>query len=455
MDNSQTLKRKYGLLTAICMVVGTVIGSGVFFKAEKVLKPNNGNMAKSLLSVALVGAIMIICSYVFSILARKYEKVNGLVDYAEAALGPRYAYLVGWFMTIIYYPTLTSCLAWVSAQYFCQLFGLPVAGGLHLATAILFLIGGYTVNTLSPKLAGYFQISTTFIKLIPIALMALIGTVVGLINGTTVNAMTTGFSGVSGNTGGILAAVVAFAFAYEGWIITTSINAELKDSKKNLPKALILGSIIVVIVYLVYFLGLTGAVNATTSLGAGPKEAFTALFGNQVFGTVAMAFVVFSCLGTMNGLMLGCSRSMYSVAARGQGPAPEVFSQVDKVTNMPTNSAVFGLFLCAIWLFQWQFGLIEGLLPAVIGWENDELPIITIYAMYIPIFIMLMVKGKELHPVRRFVMPILACLCCVFMVFATIYAYRIQTLYYFIVFAVIMLIGAIFYRKPKSKKDTK
>ena len=236
MDNQ--LKKKYGLITAIAMVVGTVIGSGVFFKAGKVLTNNNGNMAKSLLTVAIVGLIMLICSYVFSILAQRYEKVNGLVDYSEAACGPRYAYYVGWFVSTIYYPTLTSTLAWVSAQYTCTLFGWGAASDLHLAIAALYLIAGYALNALSPKLAGKFQVSATFIKLIPLLLMAIIGTIVGLAKGTTLDAMTANIPVIGADgapvNGSILTAVVAFAFAYEGWIITTSINAELKNSKRNL-----------------------------------------------------------------------------------------------------------------------------------------------------------------------------------------------------------------------------
>ena len=293
------LKKKYGLITAICMVVGIVIGSGVFFKAEKVMNNNNGNMAKSLLTVVIVGAIMIVCAYVFSILAQRHEKVNGIVDYAEVSCGPLYAYGVGWFMTTIYYPTLTSCLAWISAQYTCVLFGWDPATDLHLAIAAFYLVAGYAVNALSPKLAGKFQVSCTFIKLIPLAVMALVGTVAGLINGKTVDAFANPpaiLPGVGHQSGGILAAVVAFAFAYEGWIIATSINAELKDSKKNLPRALILGAIIVVAVYLAYFLGLTGALTAEEIMQSGnvPKDAFSALFGSPVFGTIAYVFIIWA-----------------------------------------------------------------------------------------------------------------------------------------------------------------
>lgn len=80
------LQKKYGLLTAIAMVVGIVIGSGVFFKAEKVLTATGGNLPQGILAWILGGIIMIVCAYVFVTLATRYEKVNGLVDYAEATL---------------------------------------------------------------------------------------------------------------------------------------------------------------------------------------------------------------------------------------------------------------------------------------------------------------------------------------------------------------------------------
>ncbi|MDR0840015.1 MAG: APC family permease [Christensenellaceae bacterium] len=451
------LKKKYGLVTAISMVVGIVIGSGVFFKATKVLASTGGSMAQSLLTVGLVGLIMIICSYVFSILATRYEKVNGIVDYAEVALGSGYAYYVGWFLTILYYPAITSTLAWVSAQYACILFGLPVAGSAHVALGALFLVAGYVVNALSPRLAGKVQVSTTIIKLIPLALMAIVGTVAGLLNGLTIDALSTAATGVTGAGGGILGAVVAFAFAYEGWIIATSINAELKDSKKNLPKALILGAFIVVIVYMVYFLGLTGALPVADIVAAGddlPRLAFQSLFGN-IAGTAVFVFIVISCLGTMNGLMLGCCRGLYSLAARGRGPAPKIFAQVDPETNMPTNSAIFGLLMCGIFYCYWQVCFFETRvlgtthLPMLLSWEPDELPIIMLYGAYIPIFLSIMKKEKDLNPFKRFVMPLLGAISCLFMVFCAFYAYKMDAVYYVIVIAVVLLLGALFQREKK------
>ena len=104
----QQLHKKYGLLTAIAMIVGTVIGSGVFFKAEAILTKTGGDMVTGILAWGIGGLIMVICAYTFSVMATKYSFVNGLVDYAEVTVGKRYGYLVGWFMTMIYYPAMSS-----------------------------------------------------------------------------------------------------------------------------------------------------------------------------------------------------------------------------------------------------------------------------------------------------------------------------------------------------------
>ena len=176
------LTKKFGLLTAICMVAGIVIGSGVFFKATPVFKNNGGNMLYSLLTVLLVGALMTVCAYTFSILAGRHSKVNGLVDYAEATVGGFHAYLVGWFMSAIYYPVIASTLSWVSASYTCSLFNIQSANARLLITAF-YLTFFFLLNVLSPKISGKFQVSTTVIKLVPLIIMAVVGTVVGLIAG--------------------------------------------------------------------------------------------------------------------------------------------------------------------------------------------------------------------------------------------------------------------------------
>ena len=255
-----------------------------------------------------------------------------------------------------------------------------------------------------------------------------------------------------GKGGALLAAVVATAFAYEGWIIATSINAELKDAKKNLPIALVLGTIAIVVIYILYYVGLAGGItNAELMQGgeAGAKMVFSAIFG-KVGGTALFVFVVISCLGTLNGLMLGCTRGMYSIAVRNEGPRPDVFRQIDPITNMPTNSAIIGLLLCGMWLLYFFGANLTESWFGPVCFDSSELPIITIYAFYIPIFLMFMIREKEQHAVKRFVMPILGICGCLFMVYAAIAAHGQAVLWYLLVFAVIMLVGMLL--RGKNRK---
>lgn len=427
------------------MVVGIVIGAGVFFKAEKVLVATGGNLPQGILAWALGGVIMIICAFVFATMATQYEKVNGVVDYAEATVGVNYGYFVGWFMAAIYYPTLCSVLAWVSARYTCVLLGWDITGGEAMALSGFYLIGIFGLNALSPKLAGKFQVSTTIIKLIPLALMAVVGTIAGLLNGVLITNFTSGvIADVSGNP--LFTALVATAFAYEGWIIATSINAELRDAKRNLPLALTFGTMFIALIYIFYYIGLAGAVpNSVVMQGGetGAKIAFATLFSN-LGGTILFVVVVISCLGTLNGLMMGCTRGFYSLAARNMGPQPETYQSIDSKTNMPANAAILGVLLSGIWLLYF-YG--ANLTP--VSWfgpfsfDSSELPIVTIYAMYIPIFIMMMKKERSLSTFKRFIMPSLAICACIFMVIAAYYAHGQAVFYYLIIFAAVMAVGMI------------
>lgn len=448
MDNG--LKKKYGLSTAICMVVGIVIGSGVFFKAETVLNKTGGNMPLGILAWAIVGAIMLICAYVFSSMATRYEKVSGLVDYAEATVGGRYAYYVGWFMAAIYTPCLVSVLACVSARYICVLLGWDSAGGECMAIAGFLLCMSHVLNALSPRLAGKFQVFTTVAKMAPLLLMAVVGTLAGLRSGQLAENFATMHATTVPAGEGLMAATVAVAFAYEGWILATTINAELRDAKKNLPRALLLGSVIVVGTYILYYIGLSGAVSTQELMESGQegvRMAFSRVFG-QTAGTLVFVLVVVSCLGGLNGLTLACSRGLYALAARDEGPAPELFGRVDPVNNAPTNSTLASLGFSALWLVYFYGANLGGGWFGSFNFDSSELPVVTLYAMYIPMFLQFMRKGGDLNVFDRFVMPVLALGGCVFMVCAAFVGHGVSTvLHYLIVFAVWMAAGGLLDRR--------
>ena len=462
MENQ--LERKYGLFTAICMVVGIVIGSGVFFKAQAILEKTGGDMPLAILAWLIGGAIMLVCLITFSFLGQKYERVNGMVDYAEATVGPRYGYYMGWFIGTIYFPSMTAALAWLTARYTLEFvvsvnpsfkMVIPAAeGGCMIgpecmALTLFFLCGVYTLNVLSPKLGGKMQTSTTVIKLIPLTLMAVVGLVYGLATGMLQENMTTTAQVATVSANPLFASVCATAFAYEGWIIATSINSEIKDSKKNLPRALISGGFIIIAVYIFYYIGVAGGATNQELIDKGATIAFTNIFGN-VLGNILNLFVAISCLGTANGLMMGSSRCMYSIASRGEGPKPEMFGQVDKATNTPVNSAVFALMVSASWFVYFYLSNLAGTWSGPFVFDPTELPIISVYLMYIPIFVQWMRKEKDENVLRRFIFPAFAICGSAFMILASIISHRIGCLWYAIVFLVIMGIGAKFERPGKN-----
>lgn len=440
------MEKRYTLPVAIAMVVGTVIGSGIFFKAEAVLKGTGGNLGIGILAFIIMGIVMIISACTFGIVAQSHEGVDGLVGFAKASCGKTYSYYVGWFMAVVYYPSLVGVLCWLPARYFGVLIGWedPTSGPV-MTLAIFFMVVTYLMNALAPKLAGKFQISTTIIKLIPLLLMAVVGTIVGLSNGQInynfANVVDPSVAPLAGLFGG----VVSLSFAFEGWICATSIGSELKDSKRNLPKALLIGTVIVAVVYVVYYIGLSGAIDSATLMAnaqSGAKSAFMNVFG-QVGGIAIFAFVSISCWGTCNGLMMAVTRGMYDLAADGENEKLAMFRNIDPTTNMPTNSTVFGIFVSGLWLVYFYGANLTAGWFGPFCFDSSELPIITLYALYIPIYFSL-VKRNDLSAFRGKVMPILATLCSLFMVYATIRAYHIKVLFYLIIFVVILLIGAFF-----------
>ncbi|QOR36275.1 amino acid permease [Clostridium sp. 'deep sea'] len=437
------MNKKYGIWTAIAMVVGIVIGSGVFFKADNVLIAAGGSVKVALLAW-LVGAVsMIFGALVFAECSNRFEKSNGIVDYAESMVSKKFAYLVGWFNSILYYPALAAVLAWVSANYTAVLVGKK--GNFVWILAAIYMMAAFLLNYLSPILSGKFQIGATTVKIIPLILIAVVGIIMGLKNGVMLNNFASTTKALAGGNG-FAAAVLATAFAYEGWIIATTINQEIKDSKRTLPKALTFGTIAIVVIYVSYFLGIVGVIPADTILSEGDTAINAA--ANVVFGsfgaTLLTAFIVVSCLGTLNGLVLGGSRSFYSLSIRGQGIKPELFSKIAKKTNVPTYSSIANIVLVAFYLLVWYFNFAK-LFPKAVFVDISELPIATIYGLYIFIYIAYMAKMKDLSFIKRFIIPIFALIGAAIVVYGGLS--KPSVLIDVGISLIVFLSGLLFYKK--------
>lgn len=457
--NMETLKRKYGLMAGIAMVVGIVIGSGIFFKAPDVLKNTNGKLSLALLAWAISGIIMVISAFCFAIMATRVQKVNGVVDYIEVATNEKAGYAMGWYFSAIYYPILVGTLGFVTMGYFyslCGFEGARVSWHFWLATIGLISLS-FLLNAVAPKIAGYYQVSTTLIKLIPIFIIAIIGSIVGLTNGNTSEAFKSIGLNTKNDFGG---AILATIFAYEGWIVATSINAEIKNAKKNLPMALAYGSLIVLLCYLLYYIGLSSLIpNTNDIINAGNNAPIQAL--QEMFGIGEFAFnflVMISCLGTLNGLTIGCSRGMYSLAYRDQGVIPEKMKKIHPKFNMSILSTISGyllsLFFLGIWIisFTTRFNYLLAI---------DELTIAFVYPTYIAIYIWIMKNAKDLKFISRYILPGLAILSALFYAFVASGLFTLivskdsSRVVSFVIYSglviVIMLVGLLNYRKPIAK----
>ena len=97
MEN--TTQRKFGLITTIAMIVGIVIGSGIFFKTDNILAAVNGSVFLGVLAWALGGFGIIFGGLSIAVLARRDEHVGGLITYCEMTWGKQLGYLAGWFQT--------------------------------------------------------------------------------------------------------------------------------------------------------------------------------------------------------------------------------------------------------------------------------------------------------------------------------------------------------------------
>ena len=436
-------KRTYGLFTAITMIIGIVIGSGIFFKADDVLSYTGGNVLLGV-GVFCVAAIAIIFgSLAISQLATRTDKPGGVITYAEEFVGLRTSSAFGWFYTFLYLPALVAIVAWITGMYVCQLFGWESSIGVWTLIGSIVIVGLFLVNTLSAKLGGWFQNAGMIIKLIPLIVLAVIGLVFG--NPVTVLEQDVATFGKTVSSIGWLAAFGPIAFSFDGWIISTTICHEIKNSKRNLPLALAFAPLAILVIYVAYFVGMTALVGPANVLAQGNDSAYTA--ANMVFGAVGakiiLVFVTISVLGTVNGIILGLIRMPYSMALRNMIPGAKWLGKdSEKLGGMPLNSSVFAFVLSMIWL------AINHITQSV-GMRGDvsEIAICVSYLNYIILYIAVMrlaKKGEIKSKFMGYVVPMLAILGSIVILSGSI---THPLFIYYVVISVFVMGAGFFYGK--------
>lgn len=381
-----TTKNKYGLLTCIAMIVGVVIGSGIFFKSDNILIATNGSIFLGVLAFCIAAISIIFGSLTVAELAARNDKAGGIISYAEDAYNGGVACAFGWFQTFLYYPTLIAVVCYVVGIYVCMLFNLPSTLEIKMLIGLITTFVLFAMNLFSTKLAGYFQTSATFIKLIPLILIGVAGFVFGkpdLVLDTT----TSEFASATW-----LSALIPIVFSFDGWIVATSISHEVKNAKKNVPLALICAPLAILIIYLLYFVGISIYLGPDVIMSTGDQH--VELAASNLFGPWAaksiLVFVIVSVAGTANGLMMGLCQLPYSLAIRGMFPKSDKVAKINEKWDIPTVSYLVGLVIVLFWLTMHYLTSKYDLLP---GSDVSEIAITLNYMLFILLYVQVLRMG--------------------------------------------------------------
>lgn len=442
-------KRTYGLFTAITMITGVVIGSGIFFKSDDILNYTEGNVLLGIVVFAVAAIAIIFGCLTISQLATRTDKPGGLITYTEEFVGIGTSCAFGWFQAFLYYPTITAVVSWVSGIYFCQLFGIRANLNNWTMIGVIFMTLLFVFNTISARFAGYFQNASMVIKLIPL----LIITVVGLIFGKPVNNMTNdinNFGTIASTSMGWISAFAPIAYSFDGWIVSTSICNEIKNSKRNLPIALTVSPIIILFVYISYFVGMSSFLGPEVIMKNGDQSVYMAssiLFGS-IGGKVILIFVFLSVIGTVNGLTLGYIRIPYSMALRNMLPGSKLLSKkTDCLAGVPLYSSLLSYLITMGWMAVHYITQKYGMRGDV-----SEIAIGVSYLNYLVLYfavIRLARRGEIKGIWKGYVIPVLAGVGSLVILSGSVS--HPLFLYYLIICFLIMLAGFLYYRKNRSR----
>ncbi len=392
MENLDNKKAHYGLLTTTTMIIGIVIGSGIFFKSDDVLSYTGGNVWLGVL-VFCIGALSIIFgSLSIAELSIRTKKNGGIVGYFEEFISAKAASAFGWFQTFVYYPTINAVISWVAGIYILSLFDPNATLEAQVLLGFVLFTFIYGINIISYKLGGYIQNLSTIIKLLPLILIA----AVGLFWSTSAPAIPADVILKTKTEVGFswLAALAPIAYSFDGWIIATSITNEVKNPKRNMPLALIIGPIVVLVVYLLYFLGINNILGAEYIMSTGNSA--VNMVGELLFGrygtTILMMFIIIAVLGVINGISLGSIRMPQALASKNMLPNSEKIAKIHPKYEISLRSGMISYIITVIWMILHYLTQKSGILK---DGDVSEISIVFSYTCYIILYIKVISMKKE------------------------------------------------------------
>ncbi|KAM8945995.1 B(0,+)-type amino acid transporter 1 [Pelodytes ibericus] len=363
---TMNLQKRVGLLSGVSLIVGTIIGSGIFISPKSVLR-NTGAVGPCLIIWSVCGVISTLGALCFAELGTMITKSGGEYPYLMEAFGPIPAFLFSWASVIVMKPSSFAiiCLSfaeYASAPFYPGCTPPPVVIKCLAAAAILAIT---TVNALSVRLASYVQNFFTAAKMI-IIIVIIVSGIVLLVQGNTQN-FSNSFEGSKITAGGIGLALYNGLWAYDGWNQLNYITEELKNPYRNLPLSILIGIPVIITCYLLINISYFTVMTATELLQS-PAVAVT--FGDRVLQPAAWLvplFVAFSTIGSANGSCFTAGRLTYVAGREGHmlkflsyisvkrltpSPAIVFYGIVGMIYIIPADiNTLINYFSFAVWIF--------------------------------------------------------------------------------------------------------
>jgi APA family basic amino acid/polyamine antiporter len=308
-----TLERTLGLRDLILLIMGTVIGSGIFIVPGAVLRQVNGGIGLAMLVWLVGGILSLLGALTFGELAAMNPKAGGIYIYIRDCFSPLPAFLYGWTLFLVISSGSIATLAVAFTAYLGEI--VPLTPALSKLIAVLMIAIVTAVNVLGTRESANLQNWTTAIKVAAILIMS--GALLWLgrgFSGAGVTLWPAGSGGASLASGFGLA-MIGVLWAYEGWQYVTFSAGETIDAQRNFPRALLIGSAALIGIYLlanVAYLAALGPTKAaqTNSIAA---TAVTAVVGPGASKFVALAILI-SIFSAANGIALTAPRVYYAMA---------------------------------------------------------------------------------------------------------------------------------------------
>ena len=364
------MKKTVNLVQGLSIVIGMIIGSGIFLKPAIVLK-DAGNPIMALLSWVLGGIITLASALTIAEIASNIPRAGGLYTYLEELYGERWGFLLGWVQTVISYPASVAAQA-IAFSIYASYF-IPMTDWQQRFLGIGVLAFLLILNILSTRCGAVIQVIATVGKLIPVAAILVMGVIGGRAEGSL------GIqSGLVGNVG---TAILGTLWAYDGWISVTNMAGEMKNPKKNLPRAIIIGMLFVIAVYVLFNIVVFNTLPAdvlanTDKVGI---DVSVALFGEKG-ATFLTAGIMVSVFGALNGYLMTAARVPHAMAEKRMLPASRVLGKINRRFDTPANALILQAVLAVIYICTGTFNTLTDLLVFVL-WIFFTLGVFSIFIL--------------------------------------------------------------------------